>query len=67
MASKTTYVVQQFERKRGRLVPGAKDVVPPSESGATKRAEAVAARVPGAAAIKVTADDKTGELRCRRT
>lgn len=61
MASTTTYVVQQFERKRGRLVPGTRDAAP-SSNGALKRAKAVTARVPGAAALKVEADDETGEL-----
>lgn len=61
MAIKTTYIVQGFERKRGRLVPGQKDVAP-TENGAMKRAEALAGRLPGAAAISVTADDETGEV-----
>lgn len=61
MANKTTFIVQAFERKRGRLVPGSKEVAP-TVNGAKKRAEALANRVPGAAAISVTADDETGEL-----
>ena len=61
MANKTTFVVQTFETKRGRLVPGAKDVAP-TENGALKRAAAAVPRLPGAAAIKVVADDETGEV-----
>lgn len=61
MALKTTYVVQAFELKRKRLVPGAKEVVG-TESGARKKAEAWAARMPGAAALRIVADDETGEL-----
>lgn len=61
MAVKTTFVVQAFERKRGRLVPGAKEVAP-SQNGALKKAEALAKRMPGAAALRILADDETGEL-----
>ena len=61
MANKTTYIVQSFVMKRGRLVSGTKDVAP-TESGALKRAEAIATRVPGSAAIAVVADDETGEM-----
>ncbi|WP_232628181.1 hypothetical protein [Methylobacterium sp. Leaf118] len=61
MALKTTYVVQAFELKRKRLVPGAKEVVG-TESGALKKAEAWASRMPGAAALRIVADDETGEL-----
>ncbi len=60
MAMKTTYVVQAFELKRKRLVPGPKEVVG-TESGALKKAQAVAGRLPGAAALKIVADDETGE------
>ena len=61
MALKTTYVVQTFELKRKRLVPGAKEVVQ-TDYGALKKAEAIAGRMPGAAALKIVADDETGEL-----
>ncbi|ACA17397.1 conserved hypothetical protein [Methylobacterium sp. 4-46] len=61
MATATTYVIQTFEMKRKRLVPGARDVAP-TESGALKRAEAIAARKPGAAALRIRADSETGEL-----
>ncbi len=36
--------------------------LPATESGALKKAEAMAARMPGTAAIRVVADDETGEL-----
>lgn len=61
MANKTTFIVQAFVIKRGRLVPGAKEIAP-TQNGALKRAEAQAARVPGTAAISVLADDETGEV-----
>ena len=61
MPLKTTFVVQTFELKRKRLVPGAKEVAP-TESGALKKAQASAGRMPGAAALKIVADDETGEL-----
>lgn len=61
MAQRTTFVVQSFEHVRKRLTATARDLAP-TESGALKRAEAIAARLPGAAAIRVVADDETGEL-----
>lgn len=61
MANRTTFIVQAFERKRGRLVPGARDVAP-TANGALKRAEALANRAVGTAAISVSADDETGEV-----
>jgi hypothetical protein len=61
MAMKTTFLMQTFVIKRKRLVPGDREVSP-TESGALKKAEAMAARMPGTAAIKVVADDETGEL-----
>jgi hypothetical protein len=36
--------------------------VSPTQSGARKKAETMAGRMPGTAAIKVAADDETGEL-----
>ncbi len=76
MPMKTTFLVQTFEIHRKRLRPGMRDVAP-TESGALKRAEAMAKRMPGTAALKIVADDETGELdsirssassvRCRRT
>jgi hypothetical protein len=61
MALKTTFLVQTFVIKRKRLVPGDREVAP-TESGALKKAEAMAGRLPGTAAIRVVADDETGEL-----
>ncbi|MFE1598161.1 hypothetical protein [Methylobacterium sp. ID0610] len=61
MTMRTTFVVQTFEIHRKKLRPGTRDVAP-TESGALKRAEAIAARMPGAAALKIVADDETGEL-----
>ncbi len=61
MGMKTTFVVQTFVLKRKRLSPGDREVAP-TESGALKKAQAMAARLPGTAALKVVADDETGEL-----
>ena len=61
MGMKTTYIVQTFVIKRKRLVPGDREVAP-TENGTLKKAEAMAGRMPGTAAIKVIADDETGEL-----
>ncbi|WP_336485984.1 hypothetical protein [Methylobacterium nigriterrae] len=61
MGMKTTYVVQTFVLKRKRLSPGDRETAP-TESGALKKAGAMAKRVPGTAALKVVADDETGEL-----
>ncbi|GEP04014.1 hypothetical protein [Methylobacterium oxalidis] len=61
MAMRTTYVVQTFVLKRKRLVPGDRQVAG-TESGAMKKAEAMAGRMPGTAALKIVADDETGEL-----
>lgn len=47
---------------RKRLVPGDREVAH-TESRALKKAEAMAARIPGAAALKVAADDETGEMK----
>ncbi|MBB5765728.1 hypothetical protein ABEV34_11785 [Methylorubrum rhodesianum] len=61
MAMKTTFLVQTFVLKRKRLVPGDRQISP-TGSGALKRAEAMAARMPGTAALQIVADDETGEL-----
>ncbi|MCE4226195.1 hypothetical protein HCU64_20810 [Methylobacterium sp. C25] len=61
MAIKTTLVVQSFIIKRKRLVVGDREMTP-TESGALKKAEAIAKRIPGTAAIRVMADYETGEL-----
>lgn len=61
MASKTTFMVQAFVMKRGRLAPGDRDVAP-SDNGAIKRAKAWSERCKGAIALKIVADDDTGEV-----
>lgn len=61
MTMRTTFVVQTFIVKRKRLIPGDREVAP-TESGALKKAEATAGRMPGTAALKIIADDETGEL-----
>ncbi|GEP12421.1 hypothetical protein [Methylobacterium gnaphalii] len=61
MAIKSTLIVQSFVIKRKRLVPGGQEMAP-TESGAIKKAEAMAKRIPGTAAIRIMADDETGEL-----
>lgn len=61
MATKTSFLVQTFEKKRGRLVPGARDAAP-TKPGALKKAEALSKRVPGVAALQVDVDDETGEV-----
>ncbi|ACK81251.1 hypothetical protein [Methylorubrum extorquens] len=61
MAMRTTFLVQTFVLKRKRLIPDDRQVSPTS-SGAMKRAEAMATRMPGTAALQIVADDETGEL-----
>lgn len=61
MAMKTSYVVQPFEIHRKRLRPARQEAAQ-TESGALKKAENLANRMPGAAALKVVADDETAEL-----
>jgi hypothetical protein len=61
MAIKTTYLVQPFELHRKRLRPARQEPAP-TQSAALKRAEALAGRMPGAAALKIVADDETGEV-----
>lgn len=61
MTHKTTFVVQTFELKRKRLIPGQREIAP-NESGALKEAEAMAGRLRGTAALRIVADDETGEL-----
>ncbi|WP_375454122.1 hypothetical protein [uncultured Methylobacterium sp.] len=61
MGMKMTFTLQTFAIKRKRLVPGDREVAP-TESGALKKAQAMAGRMPGTAALKVMADDETGEL-----
>ncbi len=61
MALRTTYIVQPFELHRKRLRPARQEPAQ-TDFGALKKAENLAKRVPGAAALKVVADDETGEL-----
>jgi hypothetical protein len=61
MALKASFVVQPFEIHRKRLRPARQEAAQ-TESGAVKRAENLAKRMPGAAALKIVADDETGEL-----
>ncbi|MEG9501436.1 MAG: hypothetical protein MIN69_06170 [Methylorubrum extorquens] len=61
MTMRTTFLVQTFVLKRKRLLPGDRQVSPTS-SGAMKRAEAMATRMPGTAALQIIAADETGEL-----
>jgi hypothetical protein len=61
MATKTIFVVQTFILKRKRLSPGAQEAVA-TQSSALKKAEILATRNPGAAAIAMTLDDETGEV-----
>lgn len=61
MAMKTAFVVQPFEIHRKRLRPARQEPTQ-TASGAIKKAENLAKRMPGAAAIRVVADDETGEL-----
>ncbi|ONF47226.1 hypothetical protein [Methylobacterium radiotolerans] len=61
MAMTTSYVVQPFELHRKRLRPARQEPAH-MESGALNKAENLTERMPGAAALKVAADDETGEL-----
>jgi len=61
MAAKTVFVVQAFEAHRKKLVPTTKSEAR-DEASATRRAELIAERKGGAAIIKITADDETGEV-----
>lgn len=61
MALKTTYIVQPFELHRKRLRPARQEPAQ-TDFGALKKAENLAKRVPGAAALRIVADDETGEL-----
>ncbi len=66
MALKTSFLVQPFEIHRKRLRPARQEAAQ-TESGALKKAENLAKRVPGAAALKIVADDETGELEASRS
>lgn len=59
MAMRTAFVVQPFEVHRKRLRPARQEPAQ-TESGAVKKAENMAKRMPGAAAPKVLADETVG-------
>ena len=61
MAMKTTFLVQTFSIHRKRRKPNRPEPAL-TESGALKKAEAMASRLPGTAALCIVADDETGEL-----
>ena len=61
MTARTTFVVQGFEHVDGRLVARRREVVP-DESHALRQAEALARRLPGAAALKLLAGEGTVEV-----
>lgn len=61
MTMKTAFVVQPFELHRNRVRPARQESAL-SGFGALKKAEALAKRMPGAAALKIIADDETGEM-----
>jgi hypothetical protein len=61
MAMKTTFMVQTFSIHRKKLKPNRPEPAA-TESGVLKKAEAMAGRMPGTAALKIVADDETGEL-----
>ncbi|GJD54864.1 hypothetical protein [Methylobacterium dankookense] len=61
MAMKTTFLVQTFSLQRKRLKPDRPETAT-TEWGALKKAEAMAGRLPGTAALRIVADDETGEL-----
>jgi hypothetical protein len=61
MAMKMAFAVQPFEVHRKRLLPARQEPAH-TESGTVKKAEKLAMRMPGAAALTVVADDETGEL-----
>ncbi len=62
MAMETTGVVRTFVRKR--LTPSDCEVSG-IDSGALKKAKAMAGRFPGTAALRIVADDETGNRRAR--
>ena len=62
MTIKTTFLVQTFAIKRKRLIPGVREISPTASGALKKKAEAMAGRLPGTAALSVMADDETGEL-----
>ncbi|MCB4802627.1 hypothetical protein [Methylobacterium brachiatum] len=58
---KTAFVVQVFGLHRKQLRPARQEPAQ-TESGALRKAENLPRRMPGVAALKVVADDETGEL-----
>ena len=58
---RTSYIVQPFEVHRKRIRPARQEPAQ-TESGALKKAENLAKRMHGAAALQVVADYETGEL-----
>lgn len=60
MAARTSFVVQGFDYVAGRLVPTTRAVAQ-GESHALLQAEALARRLPGAAAFKLAAVDGNPE------
>lgn len=61
MALKTSFMVQSFSIHWNRQKPNRSELAQ-SENGAPKKAEAMAAQMPSRAAIRIVADDETGEL-----
>lgn len=61
MPTKTVFMVQTFVLRRKRLVPGPQEAVA-TQNSAMKKAEALATRNPGAAAISMVIDDETGDV-----
>ena len=55
MTARTSFVVQAFEHIDGRLVATTRSTAP-SEGLALKQAEAIAGKLPGAAALKLVAE-----------
>lgn len=60
MALRTSFVVQTFEHVGGKLVATARNGAP-SEGFALRQAEAIAGKLPGAAALKIASDER-GEI-----
>ena len=61
MGTKTAYVVQAFEKRRGAFLPLPRSEAR-SEAHALYQAEHIAVRKAGAAVIAITADEETGEV-----
>ncbi|WP_066922843.1 hypothetical protein [Methylobacterium sp. CCH5-D2] len=61
MTLRTSFMVQTFGIHRKQLRPNRPEPAS-TASGALKKAEAMAGRMPGTAALQIVADDETGEL-----